>query len=70
MLYKVCSASTFVSFLGSLSPPSVSVWLGEFGDYDPADHGTDYLDDFPLLENRVRDDCVVHSDSEQKTIFV
>ncbi|CAI8036597.1 Band 4.1-like protein 3 [Geodia barretti] len=25
---------------------------GEFGDYDPAEHGTDYLDDFPLLENR------------------
>ena len=29
--------------------------LGEFGDYDAAEHGTDYLDDSPLLENRVRD---------------
>jgi hypothetical protein len=25
---------------------------GEFGDYDPMEHGTDYLEDFPLLENR------------------
>jgi hypothetical protein len=25
---------------------------GEFGDYDPAEHGTAYLEDFPLLENR------------------
>jgi hypothetical protein len=25
---------------------------GEFGDYDAAEHGTDYLDDSPLLENR------------------
>ena len=34
--------------------------LGEFGDYDPAEHGTDYLDDFPLLENRVRSETSVY----------
>ena len=32
----------------------VCVCVGEFGDYDPSEHGTDYLDDFPLLENSVR----------------
>lgn len=28
--------------------------LGEFGDYDPADHQAGYLDDFNMLEDEVR----------------
>jgi hypothetical protein len=38
----------------------LGVLLGEFGDYDPAEHGTAYLEDFPLLENRVRSETSVY----------
>ena len=41
-----------------LNPPitafcSNSIFIGEFGDYDPSDHPPGYLDDFPLLDDEV-----------------
>lgn len=41
----VCSDETY-SILAAY------VVQGEFGDYDPIDHTSGYLDDFPFLETR------------------